>query len=313
MNARSMLSGLATYLPGATRVRATGGTDSARYCYSVWLRHLVMARASGLDTDPRTIAELGPGDSLGIGLAGLLSGADKCFAFDVVEHASAERNLGILDELVALLRRRADIPGPEELPSTKPALEDYRFPAGILGRERLQRALDPARIERIRASLRDPRRPQSLIEYRAPWFAAERIAPASVDMIYSQAVLEHVEDLPGTYAAMMRWLRPSGFVSHQIDFKSHGTAPQWNGHWTYSEPAWRLVKGRRPYLINREPLSTHLRLLKAAGFEIRCTLAVRSSSPIGRAQLARRFRHLSDEDLATSGAFLQAVPRGGRR
>ena len=40
MNARSMLSGIATYLPGATRVRATGGTDSARYCYSVWLRHL---------------------------------------------------------------------------------------------------------------------------------------------------------------------------------------------------------------------------------------------------------------------------------
>jgi hypothetical protein len=34
--------------------------------------------------------------------------------------------------------------------------------------------------------------------------------------------------------------------------------------------------------------------------------AVRASS-IGRAELAHRFRHLSDEDLETSSALIQAV------
>jgi hypothetical protein len=63
---RRLLMGLATYLPGGPRlaVKSTGGTVSARYCYLVWLRHLVLAERSGLSTNPTVVAELGPGDSL---------------------------------------------------------------------------------------------------------------------------------------------------------------------------------------------------------------------------------------------------------
>jgi len=42
VKARSLMVGMATYVPelrGLTGMR-TGGTASARYCYSVWLRHL---------------------------------------------------------------------------------------------------------------------------------------------------------------------------------------------------------------------------------------------------------------------------------
>jgi hypothetical protein len=39
------------------------GTEG-RYCYSVWLRHLVSAAANGLNCSPKAVAELGPGDSL---------------------------------------------------------------------------------------------------------------------------------------------------------------------------------------------------------------------------------------------------------
>ena len=74
---KQMAIGMATWLPGRANlwVGATGGTVSARYCYGVWLRHMKMAREAGLDTNPRVVAELGPGDSLGIGLAALLAGA----------------------------------------------------------------------------------------------------------------------------------------------------------------------------------------------------------------------------------------------
>jgi len=71
MKIRTLLGGIASYIPElyALFSRGTGGTISARYCYGVWLRHLVMAHENGLSIQPDTIIELGPGDSLGIGLA----------------------------------------------------------------------------------------------------------------------------------------------------------------------------------------------------------------------------------------------------
>lgn len=66
-----LIKGLLTYVPGAYKIfshKNTGGSDSARYCYYVWLRHLVMLYENRLSTDPKIIAELGPGDSLGLGL-----------------------------------------------------------------------------------------------------------------------------------------------------------------------------------------------------------------------------------------------------
>ncbi|RJP62040.1 MAG: hypothetical protein C4541_00460 [Candidatus Auribacter fodinae] len=57
-------------------------------------------------------------------------------------------------------------------------------------------------------------------------------------MIFSQAVLEHIDNLPEAYESMRLWLKPDGFMSHQIDFKCHGTAEEWNRHWAYSQSEW---------------------------------------------------------------------------
>ena len=132
-----------------------------------------------------------------------------------------------------------------------------------------------------------------------------------MDMIYSQAVLEHVDDLTGAYRAMRRWLKPAGYMSHQIDFKSHGTADEWNGHWAYSDLMWAVIRGRRPYLLNREPHSSHIAILEREGFTIRCDKTVKTCSNLARDALAQRFRSISDDDLTTSGAFIQAVRHDG--
>lgn len=309
MSVRPVLRGLATYVPylGRHVGMKTGGTSSARYCYSVWLRHLVMAGQQGLNTRPSSIAELGPGDSLGIGLAGLLSGSDACFAFDVMDFGSANRNQTILEELVELFRSRAPIPGPDEFPRVKPNLGDYRFPAFLEEGGRLDRALDPARIDLIRASLADTRRHDSLIRYCVPWTDAGVMRSGAVDMIFSQAVLEHVDDLEGTYRAMRQWLSPSGFMSHQVDFKCHHTANVWNGHWTHSDFKWRLIRGRLKYLLNRQPYSLHQRLLREYGFNVVAVQTVTTESSLQRKQLAPRFAHLTDADLVTSGVFFLAT------
>jgi hypothetical protein len=268
-----------------------------------------MARESGLNPWPKTVAELGPGDSLGIGLAALITGCETYYAFDVVEYAAPDRNLLVFDELVRLFRSRTPVPGEDEFTSVKPCLASYEWPGDLLDDSRLETLLERSRLERIRASIADPHGPDSMILYKVPWADERILCSGSVDMIYSQAVLEHIDDLPGACRAMHRWLKPDGYLSHQIDFKAHGTAVEWNGHWAYSDLTWKLIKGRRPYLLNREPHSTHVSILERAGFSIVCDQTVKSHSNLERRALAHRFRSISDDDLTTSGAFIQAVKR----
>ncbi len=305
---RALIQGLLSRVPRPRRREEVGGgnSQSARYCYSVWLRHLRMAHGSGLTSAPRIVAELGPGNSLGVGLCALMSGAEKCFALDVVHHVDLERNLEIFDELLALFRARAPIPDEQELPHVKPYLDGYEFPAEILTDELLDEALSAQRIQLIRDSLRDISQPNSMIEYKVPWADAGVIQSGQVDMIYSQAVLEHVEDLANTYRAMHSWLHDSGLISHQIDFRCHGSAAEWNGHWRYNNWLWKLIKGNRHDLINRMPLSAHKDLLLRSGFKLLQEVRVTSPSRFSVGQLAGPFRSISQEDIQTSGAFLLA-------
>ncbi len=313
MRITKVLIGLATLIPGinAFRAKTTGGTIDARYCYAVWLRHLILARAAGLPSVPRVVAELGPGDSLGIGLCALLTGAEQYIALDHVAFAAPARNLAVLHELVELLRKRTPVPGLDVYPRMKPVLDDYAFPAELLDDGALAAALAPGRVERIAAALRDTGNPRSPVRYVAPWTDENVVADGAVDYVVSQAVLEHVEDPAAVYAAMARWLRPGGFMSHQIDFKSHGMTTAWNGHWVVADWEWALLKGGRPYLLNREPCSAHRRFLAAAGCELVGEQLVRLPSAVDRSRLRERFAHLTDDDLTTAGAFLQAVRAAG--
>jgi hypothetical protein len=313
-----VVRGLITYVPAIEKYmpQSTGGTDSARYCYSVWLRHLAMARASKLPDDPRVVGELGPGDSLGIGVMALLTGASEYVGLDVVEYADTSRNLALLDELVRLLVNRAAIPDDKEFPEVKPYLVTYEFPSRVLTDERLKRSLDAPRVAAIRRALehigetvRAENGEEICIKYRVPWFDPAVIQRGSLDMVYSQAVLEHVDDLVTTYGALAEWLAPGGVASHQVGFVSHGITPEWNGHWTISDPVWKLIRGRRPYLLNREPASTHVNLLRESGLEIVKEERVHKPSDIQRSQLAPRFRYFTDDDLTTKAVFLQAIKR----
>jgi len=310
---KQIVKGLGTYIPGiaAYRAKGTGGTNVARYCYSVWLRHLVMAHRNGLCRgSPATILELGPGDSLGTGLAALLTGTEKYYALDVVYHTSIQKNLAALDELVTLFRSQENIPGEEEFPRIRPALESYEFPSHILPRKDLGRLLDEKRIERLRRSVLQMNEPGSMLGYVTGPTKPQSLPAQSVDMIFSQAVLEYVEPLREMYELMNLWLRPGGFVSHRIDFSCHGRAEDWNGHWSYSDWLWKLIRGNRVWFINRAPYSAHIRLLEQAGLHVVCD--VKEQGPTTKRELrpARRFAELSLEDRTTRGAFIQATKPG---
>jgi hypothetical protein len=305
--------GLATYIPGTRKYfcSSSGGTVSSRYCYSVWMRHLVKAHEAGFNTHFQKIAELGPGDSLGIGLCAVLCGVKEYYAFDTKVHAHSAQNLKILNELVTMLNRREAIPDETEFPNISPSLKEHSFPHHILTDEILKYSLNPERLGAIHKALDNNSFSNTVrIAYVAPWqgvFLYESGGGVGgLDMVFSQAVMEHVEHVDDTYEALYEWLSPGAFMSHTIDYKSHGYARDWNGHWAISENLWKIVKGNRPYLINRLPHSAHIEAMKKAGFQIVVEMK-RNRPALPRHMLSDKFQSLIDEDLRTSGAFIQAI------
>ncbi len=312
MTAKSMIKGLLTFLPGLrtiARKKKPGGTVSASYCYGVWMKHLTLLYKNGMKTIPSTVAELGPGDSIGTGLAAILSGSRRYFALDVVEHSNASRNRELLTDLLAMFGNRAPRPT-KGWPDFDEYLDNTLFPSDILTQEILRKSLTDQRIEKVREALSgaisDAKVDDIGIKYMVPWNEFRVIEPESVDLIISHSVLEHVEDLEATYEAFDSWLKPGGWMSHQIDFTSHGLTKEWNGYRRHTEFAWKIIKGGRPYLINRAPCSEHISLLQRTGFKVICNLQQHRQDGIPRSALAPRWRSLSDEDLSCGGLFVQA-------
>ena len=237
---RLIIRGFLGYIPGLLDFlkerKERTGTISARYCYSVWLRHLVLLEQNGMKTIPKTIAEIGPGASLGIGLSAMLSGVDSYFAFDIIRHTNSEINLKMLEDLILLFKQRSNIPDDLEFPKLYPKISSYEFPKQILSEDILRESLGDDRIAKIKEQLLNPLESNLTkgiqISYRVPWYDLQIIQPESIDLIISQAVLEHVIELEAAFKIMNLWLKKGGYISHEIDYKAHETHNIWNGHWT---------------------------------------------------------------------------------
>lgn len=310
---RPAIKGLLTFIPGfqvLLNEKGTGGTNTAEYCYGVWLKHLTLLWENGLRSMPKTVAELGPGDSLGIGLSAMLCGVDNYYALDVIKHADPATNLKIFDELVELFESRAARPL-KGWPDYDEYLNDDLFPGHILTDDLLQESLSKTRVAAIRHALANPDDQNNgvSIRYMVPWSDSNVIEKESVDVIFSHSVLEHVVDIDSTYRALYAWLKPGGRMSHQIDYTSHNLSEEWNGYRTYSEFLWKIMLGKRPFMINRQPHSIHVNLLKENGFEIVCEIRNERSDGIQRRQLSAYWSGISDDDLNCAGALLQ-VTRG---
>ena len=124
----------------------------------------------------------------------------------------------------------------------------------------------PHKAEKIANELRSGINGTGFIGYHAPWTSPEVICAASLDLVFSHCVLEYVDPLSKIYQTMYCWLKPGGYSSHYIALNAHYLSPFWNGHWSYSDWQWRLLCGRRPISLNREPLSTHLKGVEEIGF-----------------------------------------------
>jgi SAM-dependent methyltransferase len=310
MRVRALVKGILTYIPGSEFVlpKTLASRDPPPfYFYGIWLKHLVHLHHQRLDDNPRTVAELGPGDSLGLGIAALLTGADRYFALDVIKHASTESNLRTLEVISGLLRDRAPRPA-KGWPDIDVHMDASLFPHGILTEPRLAAAMSEQRLESLRAQLSGKPANDAGIElaYRVPWADREVVEEGSVDLVVSHAVLEHVVDIKATYRALYQWLRPGGVMSHYIDLSAHQLTDRFNGFRSIPEPVWRLMNGRRPYFINRIPCSDHLREIAECGFELVAVHKHLREDGIARSRLSSKWKDIADEDLRCMEVFIQA-------
>ncbi len=155
----------------------------AEYFYRVWLSHVCMANHFNAWDAPETVLEIGPGTSLGVGVAALLSGVSKYIAYDLNALLNGEDGEPLIHEIASLYAGKAPC---TESDSQLPMAD---LPQQLFSSERMSYFLSPDWVEHIKCSLENQ---NDLIYY---FNDPDDLAANSVDYIFSQSALEHVADL----------------------------------------------------------------------------------------------------------------------
>ena len=130
-----------------------------------------------------------------------------------------------------------------------------------------------------------------------------QIESDSVDLVFSQAVLEHIrgEEFLETMKQCHRILRPEGVCSHRVDLKDHlGGALN---NLRFSTHRWESeFFASSGFYTNRIQYSQMLQLFSDAGFAVEVTDIRRwENLPTPRNKLAQEFREIPDDELCISG------------
>lgn len=136
------------------------------------------------------------------------------------------------------------------------------------------------------------------------------IPTGSVDFIWSQAVLEHVrlEQFSSMVGEWRRIMKDDGFASHSVDLKDHFNNALNNLR--FSDERWESTLFKTSgFYTNRLRCGEMLGLFRAQGFSTTITREVRwDKLPTDKAQLAPRFRGMTDDELLVSSFTVMLRP-----
>jgi predicted SAM-dependent methyltransferase len=243
-----------------------GAMDSSGYAISVFQRHFERLTAAGLR--PGFVGlELGPGDSASSVLLARCFGATKTYLVD--SGAFARTDMRIYKELAEeCVRRGIDVP------------DDIDFSS-------FDAFLKSCRAEYLTGGLR----------------SLQTISTASVDAIWSQAVLEHVR--ASEFLAMMREFRrvlaSGGVASHRVDLKDHLAGALNNLR--FSEPLWESsFFASSGFYTNRIRYSKMLSLFQEAGFAPSVLHTDKwRKLPTAQHSMAEPYRSMASDELLING------------
>lgn len=279
---------LATHVPWWAKVGIKLTLSRLRLPYSIWsrlglFRHGDMAdprraidafrahvgRASAMRPLPAgfSVMELGPGDSvLSAGVAHAM-GAAPVYLVDAGDFA--RRDPALFDAL------------------------DAALPAAGLPRLDLPRDLGfDAILKRLDA------------HYLTNGVASLAAVPsASVDLIWSSVVLEHIhrDEFDELARELSRILKPGGIMSHAIDLRDHLGGSLNNLRFAdsrWESPAWR----RAGFYTNRMSQAEIVAAFRRSGMQVvHLVNDLWPAPPLDRAKMHAAFRHRTDDELRIAG------------
>ena len=288
--ARAMITNqLARFAPGAY-VRLTGQTgrgaageesfgDIAQYfrdCTDAYFEKLGVASSEiSSFLSGKTLMEYGPGDLPGVAALMVARGAEKVYCIDRFPLVN------LSDKNARALRHLID---------GSHGVERERLVACLANPNDLSAGFDPRRIEYVV-------RPSGLSGLHS-----------AVDLVFSRAVLEHVNDLEATFADMTAALRPDASAIHLVDLRSHGLHKvNLLDFLEWSPAMWQLMYSEKgvPNRWRVDKYRSVVAQLQVDMLTLETTkLASKAQVTEVRPRLADLFRGVSDDDLCCLGFWL---------
>jgi SAM-dependent methyltransferase len=224
----------------------------------------------------RTILELGPGNSLLTALFAASLGSEGTWLVDVKR--LAETDVSLFAKAIAVL---------EEKRMPVPNLDGCRSTPEIM--KKLRATYETGGIESL-----------------------SKIADASVDFIFSAAVLQHVrlDEFPELLRQTRRILKPEGVAAHTIDFRDH--LQRALNNLRFSERVWESsFMANSGFYTNRIPWPQMKQMFEDCGFlvEVKHMEFWPHGLPTQHHKMAMPFKEMPIEDLLVSACQVVLRPQ----
>ena len=247
-----------------------------RTCFDDYFARLgVASSAIGSFLAGKRVLEYGPGDLPGVALLMVAHGAEAVICVDRFPLMQlTEKNLAVINDLLSGL-------GAAERQRAESCFLRDGDPAAGFNPDHIRYRIDPSGLSGIRNE---------------------------IDLVFSRAVLEHVNDLPSTFVDMHAAMKRDAIAIHQVDLKSHGlhqTNPL--DFLAWPNYLWRLMYSHKG-VPNRLRVDSYRSIIARTGFDVVSIEPTLLAEPADvravRPALALPFRQISDDDLRWLGFWL---------
>lgn len=259
------MKGVLTYLPYydffiMKRKRLSKHSNAnALFCYSYWLGLLQLFDDVGINADTSRVCEVGAGGSIGVGICALLTGSKEYYALEIENLYNVKTNLRLFDEIVELLL--AETPLSTDFGQINFPIRSSNFPYSLIK----PAYLDTYYVQYLRQCVAKASfQTGEIVHLIHDW---ENSQINNIGFFFSRAVMEHVNKPESVYKSIARFLTFDGIMLHDIELHSHGITNDRFGHMKLEGHIWKLIRGRRKYLLNKYSYARHLTCIEN-GFTI---------------------------------------------
>ncbi|MFC2152999.1 methyltransferase domain-containing protein [Bacteroidota bacterium] len=231
---KAAIKGVVTFIPFVSliinihkRNKHNHSGSNALFCYTLWMKIITFLQNSNCPIQFESIAEIGSGGSLGLGFCALLTGSKKYTILEIEKNFDSNKNLQLFEEILSLFKANTKVPSNKQFEQINIKTNDIEYYNRIIDQVDLGNYLSDKRIREIRENILF--KSSNLIEYNFDWGKNPPIN-AQFDLLFSRAVMEHVNSPNLVYKNIYNVLKSGGIMLHDIEFHSHGITKSWYGH-----------------------------------------------------------------------------------